>query len=276
MGQGGALDTGGRPMGEHTAIEWTDHTFNPWWGCVEVSPACDHCYARELAQRFGHAVWGADAPRWFFGGAHWAEPLRWNRRAERAGLRARVFCASMADVLEERDDAVGAELEQARVRLWSLILATPHLDWLLLTKRPAAGRRLIPPTVQQLPTFWFGTTVETQAYAWRLDKLLAVPAAQHFVSVEPLLGPLDLTPWLPNASRSPTVSWVMCGGESGPGSRPLELAWARAIRDQCQQAGVAFFFKQVGGVTPKSGGCRLDGQTWAEFPASPLHAQSRP
>jgi protein gp37 len=256
-------------MGDHTAIEWTDHTFNPWWGCVEVSPACDNCYARLLATRFGHAVWGADATRRFFGDAYWQHPVLWNRRAERTGVRARVFCASMADVLEERDDPVGAQLDEARQRLWPLMAVTPYLDWLLLTKRPAAGPRLIPPAVQQLPTFWFGTTVETQAYTWRLDKLLAVPAAQHFVSVEPLLGPLDLTPWLPSTGRSPAVSWVICGGESGPGSRPLELAWARAIRDQCRAAEVPFFFKQWGGPTPKSGGRLLDGQTWVQFPGSP-------
>src|SRR5262249_54064076 len=132
-------------MGDKTAIEWTDHTFNPWWGCVEVSPACDFCYARTWAQRRGHPVWGTDAPRRFFGEAHWGEPLRWNRRAAATGRRARVFCASMADVLEERHDPVGALLEQARARLWATIEATPNLDWLLLTKRPAGDRPLVAP-----------------------------------------------------------------------------------------------------------------------------------
>ncbi len=105
-------------MGEQTSIGWCHHTFNPWWGCVEVSPACDHCYARVWAAFTGHAVWGKDAPRRFFGDEHWDEPFRWNRKAQGAGERRRVFCASMADVFEERSDALGQQLITARARLW--------------------------------------------------------------------------------------------------------------------------------------------------------------
>src|SRR5262245_39758568 len=123
-------------MGKTTAISWAHHTFNPWWGCVEVSPACDFCYARTWAARRGHAVWGKDAPRRFFGDNLWRQPLAWNRAAARAGERRRVFCASMADVLEQRSDAVGERMEAERSRLWGLIRATPYLDWLLLSKRP--------------------------------------------------------------------------------------------------------------------------------------------
>src|SRR5262245_40013414 len=131
-------------MAEQTAIAWCHATFNPWWGCVEVSPGCDNCYARDLAKIYGPRVWGKDAPRRFFGPKHWQEPLRWNAKAEAAGERRRVFCASMADVFEERDDQIGRFLAAERFKLWNLIAATPWLDWLLLTKRPAGMRRLLP------------------------------------------------------------------------------------------------------------------------------------
>src|SRR5687767_4989547 len=123
-------------MGQKSKIEWTDSTFNPWWGCVEVSPACDHCYARTFAKRTGHSVWGKDAPRRIFGDTHWSEPLKWNRKAEAFGVRHKVFCASMADVMES-----GIHLDGQRERLWALIEASPWLDWLLLTKRPQNFRR---------------------------------------------------------------------------------------------------------------------------------------
>src|SRR5688500_18924379 len=118
-------------MGKNSKIEWTNHTFNPWWGCTRVSAACKHCYAEAWAKRVGKKVWGPKAPRRFFGDAHWAGPLKWNREAEEGGIRARVFCASMADVFEARKD-----LQEPRAQLWKLIEKTPHLDWLLLTKRP--------------------------------------------------------------------------------------------------------------------------------------------
>src|ERR1043166_782056 len=126
-------------MGANSAIEWTDHTFNPWWGCVKVSPACDFCYAEVWGRRLGKGVGGKDAPRRFFADAHWNEPLRWNRAAAKVGIRRRVFCASMADVFEQRDD-----LNPQRERLWKLIDSTPNLDWLLLTKRPHNVMTLVP------------------------------------------------------------------------------------------------------------------------------------
>src|ERR1043166_1801812 len=126
-------------MGKNSSIEWTDHTFNPWWGCVKVSPACAHCYAEAWAKRVGQAVWGAAATRRFFGQTHWREPLRWNAEAKREARRRRVFCASMADVFEPRK-----ELDAERAKLWALIAATPWLDWLLLTKRPGSVGALVP------------------------------------------------------------------------------------------------------------------------------------
>src|SRR5258708_7584279 len=117
-------------MGKNSHIEWTHHTFNPWWGCTKVSPACDNCYAEAWAKRVGNDVWGSKAPRRFFSDSHWKEPLKWQAQAAEEEERARVFCASMADVFEARP-----ELDAPRARLWKLIESTPNLDWLLLTKR---------------------------------------------------------------------------------------------------------------------------------------------
>src|SRR4051812_43046764 len=126
-------------MGKNSHIEWTHHTFNPWWGCAKVSPACNHCYAETLANRFGGAIWGVKGQRRFFGAAHWTEPEKWNVEAGRAKSRVRVFCASMADVFEDRRD-----LDAERVKLWALVERTKSLDWLLLTKRPEHVQKLAP------------------------------------------------------------------------------------------------------------------------------------
>src|SRR5258707_547906 len=126
-------------MSQQSAIEWTDHTYNPWWGCTKISAGCDHCYADTLSTRYGHDVWGPDAPRRFFGDKHWAEPIKWDRDAAAAGVRRRVFCGSMCDWAEGRHDQA-----EARTRLFALIEATPNLDWQLLTKRPGAIPHLVP------------------------------------------------------------------------------------------------------------------------------------
>jgi protein gp37 len=270
-------------MGEHSAIEWTHHTFNPWWGCTKVSPACDHCYAERWARRVGQAVWGSRAKRRFFGEAHWQEPLRWNRRAERAGQRARVFCSSMADVFEPRPD-----LDPWRGRLWDLVARTLWLDWLFLTKRPEHVATATPWGNEWPPNVWLGTTVEDQTRAHRIETLLAQRARVRFLSCEPLLGPLDARPWLRHG-----IHWVIAGGESGPGARPMNPAWAQQLRDQCAEAGVAFHFKQWGDWAPaavaggelrlvrlgkKRAGRLLDGRTWDEYPppATSLTADRRP
>lgn len=247
-------------MGEQTGIEWTDHTFNPWWGCVRVSPACQHCYAETFAKRTGNAVWGVDAPRRFFGDKHWQEPEKWNRAAAAVSVRRKVFCASMADVFEDRDD-----LLDARGRLFGLIEATRSLDWLLLTKRPENIVRLLPSDwlAHGPRNLWLGTTVENQEYAdLRLPHLLEAPAAVRFVSYEPALGPVDFHPWAEG------LDWIIAGGESGVGFRTPEPQWFRDVRDQCQRHGLGFFFKQWGGLRPKAGGAELDGQTWKQFPHS--------
>lgn len=265
-------------MGEQTAISWTDHTFNPWWGCTRVSPGCLHCYAEAFAKRTGHDVWGKGGERRFFGDKHWAEPLRWNAKAEAEGVRRRVFCASMADVFEDRED-----LHEDRQRLLAeLIPETPWLDWQLLTKRPENVLAMVPEDwlygVEEWSgiwphNVWIGTTVEDQQRAAeRIPHLLAIPAKVRFLSCEPLLGEVRLARWLwevepPEAPRpSGIIQWVIVGGESGPKHRPMDLRHARILQRECQSADVPFFFKQVGGRTPKAGGDELDGRTWHEFP----------
>jgi protein gp37 len=246
-------------MGASTAISWTDHTFNPWWGCERVSPGCQHCYAETFAKRTGNAVWGKNADRRRFGEKHWNEPSKWNKQALADGERHLVFCASMADVFEDR-----ADHEEDRWRLWRLIIATPHLTWQLLTKRPENVAHMVPVDWMhgRWPNnAWIGTTVEDQQRAnERIPLLTALPAPVRFLSCEPLLGPVVLDP----SVNFP--DWVICGGESGPGHRLLDVDHARSLRDQCESYGIPFFFKQVGGRTPTAGGNELDGVTHHNFP----------
>jgi len=274
-------------MGTGSAIEWCTHTFNPWIGCSKVSAGCTHCYAEQLMDvRFGKASWGLDGTRERTNPAYWKLPLKWNKQAEESDTRPRVFCASLADVFEDRP-----ALAPWRSDLFALIDATPHLDWLLLTKRPQNIIRLWP--VEGVPDFlgkdrvvtmglrtrsnvWLGTSVENQATANdRIPQLLyASPlAAQAFLSCEPLLGPVDLAAIpTPNylhrsaldpltgygalhmtAARglvAPSIDWVIGGGESGGRARPMHPDWIRSLRDQCASAGVPFFFKQWGAWAP--------------------------
>ncbi len=161
----------GGAMSDVTAIEWTDHTFNPWWGCSRVSPACRFCYADRDAQRYGHQVWRRHGPRRMLSEANWQRPLRWNRDAERAGIPAKVFCASMADVFEDHPDVAAP-----RERLWGLIEATPWLIWQLLTKRPENIARMVPWGGEWPPHVWVGTSVENQRYAdERIPVLVSAP-----------------------------------------------------------------------------------------------------
>lgn len=207
-----------------------------------------------------------------FGDQHWNDPVRWNKAADKAGKRRRVFCASMADVFEDHPS-----LDDPRERLWNLIEATPWLDWQLLTKRPENIVTMVPADWlghNRRPNVWLGTTVENQKYAeLRLPHLLVVPAAVHFVSYEPALGPIDLLPWMDHECGAPPhyscpneIGWVIAGGESGPGHRAPDLEWFRKVRNDCKLAGVPFFFKQVGGIRPTSGGDMLDGVVQKQFP----------
>ena len=229
-------------MAQNTKIEWSDHTFNPWWGCTKVSPACDHCYAEALSRRVGLDLWGHRNTRRFLSMDYWRQPVRWDSLAKESGVRARVFCASMADVFEW-----GRELSVWRAKLWRLIDETPNLDWLLLTKRPHLIRRLIPWQGEWPQNVWLGTTIESQIWLEkRVPYLLENNAPVRFLSCEPLLGELNLN----LALGKDQVNWVIAGGESGPGARPSDPDWIRNIRDQCVENNVPFHFKQWGDWAP--------------------------
>ena len=330
-------------MAENTKIEWTDHTFNPWEGCQKVGPGCDHCYAETRNARYagGQAInWGPGAPRRLTSASNWNKPLAWNANHEaffaEHGRRQRVFCASLADVF---DNAVNPSW---RIDLFGLIFKTPHLDWLLLTKRIGNVKPMLDEMahgndpdlslldMMPLPNVWIGATVVNQEEADRdIPKLQAVPAKVRFLSMEPLLGLVNLEQacdlaeaqvckgtWRDMADpikcaaalRRGSVAlldWVIVGGESGPGARPMHPDWARSLRDQCQDAGTDFLFKQWGDWMPgekdgdtvkltfpidgphgpanpefydwpdgacaarvgkKAAGRLLDGRTWDEFP----------
>lgn len=278
-------------MAQDSKIEWTHHTFNPWWGCTRVSAACKHCYADSWAQRLAFDLWGKKADRRFFSEAHWREPFKWNKEAMRAGNRPRVFCASMADLFEDRRD-----LDTWREKLWPIIEETSALDWLLLTKRPELIIQMVPWGGKWPDNVWIGTTAENQLWAEkRIPHLLKLPAKVRFVSCEPLLGALNLSKWLSEPSSKKGIHWVIAGGESGSKARPMNPLWPIALRDQCIEAGTSFHFKQWGHWGPESTihrkavqtinvigensqpitlyklgknatGRSLEGQTWDQFP----------
>lgn len=245
-------------MGENSRIEWTDHTFNPWIGCTKISDGCKHCYAEALMdKRYGRAQWGPQGTRVRTSEAYWRKPLAWNRRAETEGRRYHVFCASLADVFEDRP-----ELVPWRTELFELIAQTPNLDWLLLTKRPENVLEMVPwgwhtedaggyliDGGEWPANVWIGTSVENQGAAnERIPHLLRIPARYRFLSMEPLLGPVDFrtVDGFNRYNLSLHGFWVIVGGESGPNARPMHPDWVRSLRDQCQAAGVAFHFKQWG------------------------------
>ncbi|MCL4631584.1 phage Gp37/Gp68 family protein [Burkholderia sp.] len=345
-------------MSENTKIEWCDHTFNPWEGCQKVGPGCDHCYAESRNARFAGGTpvnWGPGAPRRRTSPANWRKPFAWGAaHAEffaAHGRRQRVFCASLADVFDNAVDPAW------RVDLFDLIRSTPNLDWLMLTKRIGNVRPMLSEALSIAQHYgirgtlanwlacwvdgeppanvWLGATIVNQAEADRdIEKLLMTPARRRFLSMEPLLGPVDLrawfdptgvccmremqscedcpadAPWIHGPTTqyaedgtgfsSPEIDWVIVGGESGHGARPMHPEWPRDLRDQCAADGVPFLFKQWGewlpvepngaaisgcGVTPvrepafrfmanhhftkvgkRAAGRHLDGRTHDEFP----------
>lgn len=262
-------------MGENSKIEWCHHTFNAWWGCQRVSPACEHCYAESFSKRLGKDLWGPGKERQVMSEKYWRQPLAWDKQAANKGERARVFCSSMADVFEDHPT-----VNQEREKLWQLIDQTPNLDWLLLTKRPENFGRFLPfsdcraPDLfkEYFPNVWLGVTAENQEWAdKRIPLLLEIPAAVRFVSAEPLLGPIDISKHFhccPSCGRPRHdriadscgycqsysdwrgLDWVIVGGESGHGARPSHPDWFRSLRNQCEAAGVSFFFKQHGEYEP--------------------------
>ena len=265
-------------MSENSKIEWCDHTFNPWEGCTKVSAGCANCYAETRNSRWNGGIspnWGKGKPRRRTSAGNWKLPLKWNRKAAEAGIRPRVFCASLADWL---DDEVPLGW---LVDLLQIIAITPHLDWLLLTKRPEnwerriglafadahvrddcdeagqmiwswrkdGGERIAPQNV------WIGASVEDQAAAdLRIPKLLEIPAKVRFLSCEPLLGPVNIFHTaIPervhqneDGRLNGDIHWVIAGGESGPKARPMNPSWVFSLRDQCETVGCSFLFKQWG------------------------------
>ena len=260
-----------------TKIQWADYTFNAWRGCTKVSPGCRFCYAEKGAKRNPGVMgkWGPGGTRVVASERYWREPEKWNAAARNARRRGRVFALSYGDWLEDRE-----ELHAPRARLLDTVRRTPNLDWLLLTKRPEnwtalmagaedeatraylaakasggdakgwkATARMIAEWRAGVPprNVWAGASVEDQATAEaRLPALALIPAVLRFVSAEPLLGPVNLQPLGTGEAYGGAVHWVICGGESGPHSRPFDLAWATLLASQCRGSGVAFFMKQVG------------------------------
>lgn len=254
-------------MAENSHIGWTTHTFNTCWGCTKVSAGCKHCYADTLARRFGDDIWGPGAGRKPMSDKYWASLDKWQRKAEKGVTdderHPRVFCNSMSDLFEGPEtcqtDAAYAVVTAGRARLFAAIARTPNLQYLLLTKRPENMNAMVPESWKDgwPANVWAGTSVEDQENADRRIPLLLQVPARRFLSVEPLLGPIDLWSarydWpLGGAGKGSAfawgngVSWVIVGGESGPGARPMHPDWVRRIRDDTVAAEVPFFFKQWG------------------------------
>jgi protein gp37 len=266
-------------MAANTNISWATHTWNPWVGCEKVGPACDHCYAEAWAKRAGTpGLWSGDRRRT----KTWGDPVRWNRDTIRGASldRPSIFACSLADWFDNHPDVA-----PIRADAWKVVRACQAVDWYLVTKR-------IPNVLKMLPPDWsreaFGhvviiITVVTQEEADRdVPRLMWLksqyPWMRVGLSMEPLLGPVDLAAWTTAPVPFVMLDWVIVGGESGGAARPMNPAWARAIRDQCQAAGVPFHFKQQGefAFAPDSqepvrlgvakAGRMLDGQTYDAGP----------
>lgn len=263
-------------MAENTEISWTDSTQSWWIGCTAISDACTHCYAEALNKRTGGDNWG-NKPRRRTSVQNWNNPLRWQRKAgeffAQHGRRRRVFVSSMSDFYDNQVDP------QWRADAWDVIRQCPDLDWLILTKRPQNIRKMLPPFWDEIKDrIWSGTTVEDQPRAeTNIPHILRIDSRYRFISAEPLLGPLFLreikvgvepTRYLDALTGSiysisgydgmrlthdyapHKLDWVITGGESGHGARPMHINWPRVIRDDCEMAGVAFHWKQWGSHIP--------------------------
>lgn len=250
-------------MAEDSGIAWTDHTYNPWRGCQKISPACDDCYAEDLCRFRKLAEWGPHAPRVRAKAATLNKPRKWHREAEANETRYRVFCASLADVLDNHRSIE----TRWRADLYEMIEECWRLDWLLLTKRPQNADNLFRPDwTRKVPgNVWMGATAEDQEwYDRRKAHLLDIPARVRFLSMEPLFGRVDL-------GDLNGIHWIIVGGFCGSEwqSKAIDADDARYIRDQCAEQGVAFFFKQWSGGNQqaiKRKGRLLDGVLHDAFP----------
>ena len=235
-------------MAQGSSIEWTEATWNPVTGCTKVSPGCKHCYAERMAKRLK----AMENPRYLNGFDVTLHedlivlPLKWKKPR-------RIFVNSMSDLfhVEVPERFIAGCFETMQRAHWH--------TFQILTKRPERAAEL----AESLPwsaNVWMGASVESAEYYWRIEELRRVPSAIRFLSVEPLLGPVDEIPL-------EGIDWVIAGGESGPKCRPMRAEWVTALRDRCREGGVAFFFKQWGGVNKKRTGRELEGRTWDEMPA---------
>jgi protein gp37 len=234
-------------MAQNSKIEWTKHTANLWWGCVKVGTGCVNCYADALAHRWGFDVWGLDKPRRFLPNV-WNHLYKYQRDAAAAGEIHRVFIGSMMDIFEKpmpminskgHPESIDTDVPR-QVLFHDIVPRSPNLLFLFLTKRPSNINKYTPDSWKQAPpaNAMFGTSLSDQEDVRLIDQLRQVPG-KLFLSVEPMTGAVDLS------GKLDGIDWVICGGESGQHKRPFDANWARSLRDQCQAAGVAFFFKQM-------------------------------
>ena len=247
-------------MGAGTIIAWTDNTFNIAWGCTKISEGCAHCYAERLSRQFTHpifgwpGIWGNHADRRIMSDTYWEKPLAWNREAERRRQPIKVFSSSMCDIFDDHPIII-----KQRKRLWDLIRRTPWLTWQLLTKRAEQIKYGLPDDWEiGYPNVWLGVSIENMNHADRADILRITPAAIRFISYEPALGSLKKLDLI-------DIDWVIYGGESGPNFRDHDPVWPLEMKDKCEQADVAFFFKQSAAIRTEMG-IHLKGELIREFP----------
>lgn len=270
---------------KNTKISWATGTTNFWWGCVKVSAGCENCYAETFSKRTGRNIWGPakTTERWRTA-APWKDIVKWDAEAGAKGERIRVFVQSMSDFFEDHP-----QVEEWRREAVLILERLKSTDILLLTKRPENVEGMVPSRWLHdywPPHIWMGTSVENQKLAdKRIPTLLRIPAYIHFLSCEPLLGAIDLhyvgtedwdvlNGWKAQAkntvgwANTSRIDWVIAGGESGPGARPMNANWGRQLRDQCVESDVAFHFKQWGEHIP---GSQLSGKQIADLPDSIYH-----
>lgn len=246
-------------MGDKTEISWTDHTFNPWWGCTKIAPGCDNCYAAALDHRTGGKFWDVKKNPRRTKKPNWDKVLRWQVAARDAGVRHKVFCGSMMDWCDKNAP------DGARELLFELIKATPNLDWQLLTKRATLIERCLPEDWGDgYDNVWLGVTVEDKKFGYRrIEELQKIPAKVRFISAEPLLENLDGI-----ESKLDGIDWVIIGGESGINCRKMHAEWAEDLFLICEILKIPVWFKQWGGNSKDKGGDEILGIINKEWPAN--------
>lgn len=251
-------------MGFDSKIEWTHHTFNPWLGCTKVSPACKFCYAEQFTNRYGMVNWGPNGERKKTSEQNWKKPYAWNRKAEKEGVRYRVFCASLADIFDDHESIK----QEWRDALFKMIKETPNLDWLLLTKRPENYHKFLPSDWGVgYANVWLGISVENQQRAnERMPILISTNAAIRFLSCEPLLGNIDF-----GYHTFEFINWVIIGGESGhlKDIRKLDLEHVKSVINQSKEYGIKVLFKQLGTLLAKE--LKLTDTKGGNFEEYPQH-----